>query len=250
MQTLTNSKPVGQFYSFELKTAADAPTGDWNALALVGGASFAKTLKVETVMPNRLKIELDLGEKSVVESSPLKGMVNAQWLSGATAAGLRAAIEVRLSSAPTSFTRNADYVFDDPARSFSGAPITVFDGELDAQGKAKIEKDLDLPRDAPGMLNATFITRVFERGGGFSINRETRTVAAFDRYVGLKLPKGDAARDMLLTDTKHVVELATLNVEGAPVPLPATWLRSRSSRRIRAVASGSPCQRASSKAAT
>ena len=40
VQTLTNSKPVGQFYAFELKTAADAPTGDWNALALVGGATF------------------------------------------------------------------------------------------------------------------------------------------------------------------------------------------------------------------
>ena len=220
VQTLINSKPVGQFYTFELKTAADAPTGDWNAVALVGGASFGKTLKVETVMPNRLKIELDLGEKPVIESSPLKGALNAQWLSGATAASLRAAVEVRLSSAPTRFTRNADYVFDDPARSFQGAPITVFDGELDADGKAKIEKDLDLPRDAPGMLNATFITRVFERGGAFSINRETRTVAAFDRYVGLKLPKGDAARDMLLTDTKHVVELATLNADGAPVSVP------------------------------
>jgi alpha-2-macroglobulin len=224
VQTLTNSKPVGQFYSFELKTAADAPTGDWNALALVGGANFTKTLKVETVMPNRLKIELDLGEKPVIESSPLKGTVNAQWLSGATAAGLRTAIEVRLSSAPTRFTRNADYVFDDPARSFSGAPITVLDGKLDADGKAKIDKDLDLPRDAPGMLNATFITRIFERGGAFSINRETRTVAAFDRYVGLKLPKGDAARDMLLTDTKHVVELATLNVDGAPVSVPRLQL--------------------------
>lgn len=224
VQTLTNSKPVGQFYAFELKTAADAPTGDWNALALVGGASFGKTIKVETVMPNRLKIELDLGDKSVIESSPLVGVVNAQWLSGATAADLRAAVEVRLSSAPTRFTRNVDYVFDDPARSFSGAPITVFDGKLDADGKAKIDKVLDLPRDAPGMLNATFITRVFERGGAFSINREARTMAAFDRYVGLKLPKGDAARDMLLTDTKHVVELATLKSDGAPVSIPRLQL--------------------------
>ncbi|HEU5135547.1 MAG TPA: MG2 domain-containing protein [Steroidobacteraceae bacterium] len=220
VQTLTNSKPVGQFYAFELNTTADAPTGDWNVLAHVGGASFSKTLKVETVMPNRLKIDLDLGEKEVIESSPLKGAVNAQWLSGATAASLRAAIEVRLSSAPTRFTRNADYVFDDPARSFSGAPITVYDGELDADGKAKFEKNLDLPRDVPGMLNATFITRVFERGGAFSINRETRTVAAFDRYVGLRLPKGDAARDMLLTDTAHTVELATLDADGRPASVP------------------------------
>ena len=38
----------------------------------------------------------------------------------------------------------------------------------------RFEKNLDLPRDVPGMLNATFITRVFERGGAFSINRETQ----------------------------------------------------------------------------
>jgi len=220
VQTLTNSAPVGQFYAFELKTAADAPTGDWNAIALIGGASFGKQLKVETVMPNRLKIDLDLGEQKVLESTPLRGAINAQWLSGATAAALRAAIEVRLSPAPTSFTRNADYVFDDPARSFNGAPITLFDGQLDDKGSVKFEKNLDLPRDVPGMLNATFVTRVFERGGAFSINRETRTVAAFDRYVGLKLPKGDAARDMLLTDTKHVVELVTVDLDGAPVAVP------------------------------
>ena len=42
VQTLTNSKPVGQFYAFELKTAADAPTGNWNATVLVGGTTFAQ----------------------------------------------------------------------------------------------------------------------------------------------------------------------------------------------------------------
>ncbi|MEO8062042.1 MAG: MG2 domain-containing protein [Pseudomonadota bacterium] len=220
VQTLTNSTPVGQFYAFELKTAADAPTGDWNAVALVGGATFGKQLKVETVMPNRLKIDLDLGDETVLESNPLRGAINAQWLSGATAAALRAAIEVRLTPAPTRFTRFSEYVFDDPARTFSGAPIVLFDGALDSDGSVKFEKKLELPRDVPGMLNATFITRVFERGGAFSINRESRTVAAFDRYVGLKLPKGDAARDMLLTDTKHVLELVTVDVAGAQVSVP------------------------------
>ena len=63
VQTLTNTKPVGQFYAFELKTAADAPTGNWTATAMVGGTTFRKTLKVETVMPNRLKIELELGDE-------------------------------------------------------------------------------------------------------------------------------------------------------------------------------------------
>jgi uncharacterized protein YfaS (alpha-2-macroglobulin family) len=222
VQTLTNTSPVGQFYAFELKTPADAPTGDWNATALIGGATFVKTLKVETVMPNRLKVELDFqgGEQDVLASSPLRADLSAQWLSGATAADLRANVEVRLSPGATRFKTFTDYAFDDPARGFSGAPITVFDGNLDAEGNAKLEQDLKLPRDVPGMLNANFITRVFERGGAFSINRETRTVAAFDRYVGLKMPKGDAARDMLLTDTRHVVDLATVDLTGKPVSIP------------------------------
>jgi uncharacterized protein YfaS (alpha-2-macroglobulin family) len=221
VQTRTNTKPVGQFYAFTLETAADAPTGNWQATAIIGGVRFGKTLKVETVMPNRLKIELDLGDKDVMASSPMKGAIDSQWLSGATAAGLRANLEVRLSPSATSFPRFKDYTFDDPARSFEGAPITVFDGALDDRGHADFSKDLDLPRSVPGMLNATLVTRVFERGGAFSIDVERRTVAAFDRYVGIKLPKGDAARDMLLTDTKHTIELASVDLDGKPVSVPS-----------------------------
>jgi hypothetical protein len=40
------------------------------------------------------------------------------------------------------------------------------------------------------MLNATS-SRAAERGGAF-ISMEKKTVAAFDHYVGVKLPKGDA----------------------------------------------------------
>jgi uncharacterized protein YfaS (alpha-2-macroglobulin family) len=217
VQTLTNTAPVGQFYAFELKTAPDALTGDWTATARVGGASFARTLKIETVMPNRLKIDLDLGDRDVLDSIPLAGRLAAQWLSGATAAALRANIELTLKPSVTRFTRNADFVFDDPAREFSGQPLILFEGDLDDDGQVKFSKNLELPRDVPGMLSATFVTRVFENGGAFSIARETRTLSPFDRYVGLRLPKGDVARDMLLTDQKHVVEIATLDAAGAPV---------------------------------
>jgi uncharacterized protein YfaS (alpha-2-macroglobulin family) len=221
VQTLTNTTPVGQFYAFELQTASDAPTGDWTATAHVGGTSFRKTLKVETVMPNRLKIDLQLGDSEVLQSKPLAAALNAQWLSGAAAANLRAAIELTLRPTTTRFTRNSDYVFDDPARTFSGAPLALFDGELDDNGATRFQKNLELPRDVPGMLSATFVTRVFENGGAFSISRETRTIASFDRFVGMRLPKGDVSRDMLITDKKHVVELATLDASGKPVSVDA-----------------------------
>ena len=219
VQTLTNTAPVGQFYAFELKTAADAPTGNWDASAQVGGARFSKTLKVETVMPNRLKIDLDLGDKPVIASSPVLGTLGAQWLSGAIAANLQAKVEVRLSPTGTSFARHADFVFDDPSRSFNGSP-KEFEEKLDANGHADLSWDLDVPRDLAGMLKATFVTRVFERGGASSINIDSRTVSPFERYVGLKLPKGDDTRDMLLTDKEHTLELASVDLEGKAVSVP------------------------------
>ena len=91
----------------------------------------------------------------------------------------------------------------------------------DDNGATRFEKNLELPRDVPGMLSASFVTRVFENGGAFSISRETKTIASFDRFVGMRLPKGDVARDMLLTDKKHVVELATLDATGKPVSVDA-----------------------------
>ncbi len=92
--------------------------------------AFRKTLKVETVMPNRLKIDLDLGDqRGPRQLSARRHGLSAQWLSGATAANLARQSRCALSPIATHFTRNADFVFDDPARSFSGAPLMLFEGD-------------------------------------------------------------------------------------------------------------------------
>lgn len=214
VQTLTNATPVGGFYKFALKTADDALTGDWTAKAILGGSSFSRTLKIETVMPNRLKIDLDVGAGKLAGSAPLRGTLSAQWLTGATAAGLKAEVKMRLNKAATRFERFADFTFDDPAREFSVEPETIFEGELDGNGKAAIEHEGKATKEAPGMLSATLTTRVFEPGGAFSINRQTAPYSPFDRYIGLKLPKGDVARNMLLTDKQHTVQIASVQADG------------------------------------
>ena len=219
VQTLTNAEPVGGFYKFALKTADDAPTGDWTAKAILGGASFSRTVKIETVMPNRLKIDLDVGAGKLAGSAPLRGTLSAQWLTGATAAGLKAEVKMRLNKAATRFERFADFAFDDPAREFNVEPETIFEGELDDKGQAVIEHQGQAAKEAPGMLTAALTTRVFEPGGAFSINRQSAPYSPFDRYVGLKLPKGDVARNMLLTDKQHTVQIASVAADGKPAAL-------------------------------
>ena len=214
-QTYANTTPVGSFYRFEVRTAADAPTGDWTAKAILGELTFTRHLKVETVMPNRLKVSLDLG--ALESDKPVHGTVVAQWLSGATAAELKADVKLALAPTPTHFGHFNDYVFDDPAREFATKSEPVFEGVLDANGATSFDKSLELAGSPPGMLSATFTTRVFERGGAFSVNRETVTYAPYPRFVGVRMPKGDAARDMLMTDQDHSVEVATVSAAGEPV---------------------------------
>ncbi len=220
VQTLTNTTPTDGFYTFKMKTAEDAPTGNWLAKAQLGGSIFSKQLRIETVKPNRLKVQLDFGKKALYQSDmPVKGKVFGQWLQGATAANLRTDVQVRLRSVRTHFTRFADYIYDDPAREFHGESQTIFQGQLDNQGYATFQSDLKDGAGAPGFLEADFTTRVFEEGGAFSINNMSIPFHAYKNYVGIKLPKGDPTRGMLLTDHKHTVSIATLNDHGEPVSL-------------------------------
>jgi uncharacterized protein YfaS (alpha-2-macroglobulin family) len=217
VQTYANTAPVGGFYRFDVKTAADAPTGNWTAKAVLGELTFEKRLRIETVMPNRIKIDLDLGQEALRADKPVHGVINAQWLSGASAAGLKTDVQLALSTAPTHFERFADYVFDDPARELPAKSETLFTGVLDENGKTSFDTPLSTGETAPGMVQAVFTTRVFERGGAFSINRQSTNYAPFTRFVGLKLPRGDVARGMLMTDQVQNVEIASLSPNGQPV---------------------------------
>lgn len=216
VQTIVNARPVDGFYRFDAHTAPDAPTGTWNAKVSLGGATFTRALKVETVMPNRLKVVLDLGTEVLGAGKPLAGRIESEWLSGASAGGLKADVNLRLSAMRTQFSGFRDYVFDDPAREYKADPQEVFAGDLDASGAVRFEHRLDLGDAPPGMLSANFTTRVFERGGAFSVQYDAKEYAPYDRFVGLKLPT--ARRATLQVDQDHTVELASVTSRGAAAP--------------------------------
>jgi uncharacterized protein YfaS (alpha-2-macroglobulin family) len=204
-----------RFYVLTTGTDADAPTGNYTARVRVGGRVFERTLRVETIVPNRLKIDLDYGTDRI-EAPDLKlaGTLSSRWLHGAKAPGLRAAVQMKLSPIPTRFAGFDDFVFDDPASQFSAEQVDLFEGTLDEQGKVAIDERLFVPDGAPGMLKATFTTRVFEPSGAASVDQGSVEVSPHERYIGLKTPKGDAARGMLLTDVDHPIEIVAVDGDG------------------------------------
>ena len=94
-------------------------------------------------------------------------------------------------------------------------PADVFNGVLDAEGRAGVNIQLPVATGAPGMLNATLTTRVFEPGGDASIYSQTVPFSPFTSYVGINLnqPKGK----YIETDKDHVFDIVTVNDQGQPV---------------------------------
>lgn len=217
VNTVRRTSGVNGFYHVKYETSPEAPTGNWLSTVRVGGTVFEKVLRVATVMPNRLKIDLTFsGRTESLREGNIEGVVSAQWLHGATARNLPAKVEVELAPAATRFPGFESYTFDDPTRSFESDVTTVFDGRLDGQGLASFQTTFSAGQGAPGVLAARFTNRVFEESGAFSTDQMTMPYHPYDRYIGILTPEGDRARGMLLTDTTHVVHLASLDNEGQP----------------------------------
>ncbi|WP_461532529.1 alpha-2-macroglobulin family protein [Sinomicrobium sp.] len=212
----TRSEGVGNFYTFITPTDQDAPTGNWQAVVSVGGASFYKSIQIETIKPNRLKIKAGFEDEILSGSKPVQGTLEVAWLHGAIARNLKADIQLRLQAKHTTFKQYPSYVFNDPSRSFQSEEQTVFDGKVNGEGKAVFSLKPQLNKAAPGMLNASFVTKVYETGGDFSTDVFSKTYSPYQTYIGLNVPKGDERRGMLLTDTEHRFEVVSVDEDGNP----------------------------------
>ncbi|EAR02984.1 alpha-2-macroglobulin family protein [Maribacter sp. HTCC2170] len=207
---------LNNFYQFDIKTDENAPTGNWLAKVTVGGASFTKTIRIETIKPNRLKIKTDFEDEVLSGTNPISGNLEVKWLHGAIAKNLKADITAKFNKKKTSFESFPGYVFDDPTRAFSSEELRVFDGKLNAEGKVGFTMNTQMMNKAPGMLDAAFITKVYENGGDFSTDVFVKPYSSFQTYIGLNTPKGDKNRGMLLTDTKHKFEIVSVDEKGKP----------------------------------
>ena len=200
------------FYTFDVPTQATDPTGLWNAYIKVGGTTFHKGLRIETIKPNRLKINLALPKVLQATDKDFYAPLTSTWLTGATASKLKAKVEMSLSKVNTQFKNYGQYIFNNPATDFTTIKTDIFDGTLDAEGKANVMLKVPTATEAPGMLNATFTTRVFEPGGDASIYTQTIPFSPFTSYVGINLnqPKGK----YIETDKDHVFDIVTVNTQG------------------------------------
>ncbi len=204
-------------YTLQLSTDSEAPTGKWEARFVIGGATFSKYLRVESVKPNRLKVEVDFAEEMITsQQGKIDALLKASWLHGAPANTLRSRVDATFIPIKTTFKGYDNYIFDNPAKAYKSSEFTIFDGKTDTKGDAVISKKLSQSHSSPGMLKANIKARVFEESGDFSVNTTSTLYSPYKSYIGIKLPK-ESDKNYLYVDKDYTVDVVKVSEKGAKV---------------------------------
>lgn len=200
-------------YSFKFKTESKDPTGKWQVKATVGNSIFGKTLKIETIKPNRIKINYDFDEL-ISSNNEIATKLHATWLYGAPASNLKSKIEMKVSIINTTFDKYEGFSFDDRSIRFSYQDPLIIETKTNSNGIADINFKWNKPETAPGMLKFSFNTKVFENGGDFSQDFTSKKYSPFRSYVGVKMEQGSNWLMALDTEKKHKIAIASVNEYG------------------------------------
>jgi uncharacterized protein YfaS (alpha-2-macroglobulin family) len=204
--------------TFRTTTSPDAETGVWRAVISVGGAEFTKHLRIETVKPNRLKINFTSKEELIRNDDRFStAQIESSWLTGIKAPGLRNVVELSLRAGKTKFDNFPLFGFDDATKTFKYETKTLLDNKSDENGNLTLPLQLGEIRDAPGMLSADFTIRVFEPGGDASIRQFTRKYSPFSKYAGLFIARANDNNDYLKVDENSMLKLVSVNPQGEAV---------------------------------
>ena len=215
---------VNGVYSFRCATRHDAPTGYWNALVRVGGTAFNKSLRIETVKPNRLKVRLatddgplDTEGRRLSADGSSSIVLKSNWLHGAPAKNLKSRVTVTMTHGSAEFKGYEKYQFSDLRTWVPDEEQVAFEGTLDEKGEAQFELDLHMGRSAPAVVNTNIVTRVFEAGGDASMDRVSVPYYPYASYAGIQVPDARSAWGTYRTDTTYNFSIASIDPKGKPI---------------------------------
>ncbi len=215
-QRQVKSEGVNGFYTFIVTTDPAAETGMWQARVKVGGTTFYKPLRVETIKPNRLRVRLETDSIIDATGGAITGRLTSRWLHGAPASNLKAEVDLTLTVSDNPFGGYPGYTFNNPVVQFETSQTKLFEGVLDATGAATVSTQVPVAENAPGMLRGNILSRVYEGGGDMSFYGQTVYYSPYRSYVGVQ-PPATRIGQFLETDVPTTFNVAMVNPFGKPV---------------------------------
>lgn len=212
----TNNNAKDGFYNFNFKTKESDPTGNWQARISTGGRNFYYTIKIETVVPFKLKVRMESEMKRIgLKDSKFDLDIRSNYLFGTPAVGLNYETEVEVSTRRVSFAKYQNFEFNNELYSFNPYNRSIAEGKLDSSGTAKVSWEIPQFEQVPSGLNARFVTTVFEKGGRPNSNRMTIPIDNYSFYVGIQ--KASYRYRYITTNEESSIQVVCVNAEGKPV---------------------------------
>lgn len=203
--------------NFKTHTQVTDPTGNYECRIKVGDLTFSKTLKIETVKPNRLDIDLSFDDETLLlKNGMAKGEVKVKWLTGVDASNSKVTINATVASLYNPFPQYKSFIFNDPSKRFESEEIPVFEGPLDENGYYELDEKIGTFSNSPGMLKARFLVKAFEGGGDFSTEYFDAKLSPYSTYIGMKMPEHKRGSWYYSTDTDHNIQIRTVDHLGKP----------------------------------
>lgn len=211
---LTNKVNKDGFFNFTIQTNENDQTGNWRAQFNIGNESFSHTLKIETIVPYRLKVKITPEHKKLLwNHKALKFNIQCNYLFGIPGAELPLNVEIDISRINKNFAEYKNFIFSNPTFDFKRIKKNIFKGKLDQKGSKDIVWDLPSFNNLPSALNIKTIATVNEKGGRPNKNWINIPVEPYSHYVGLQSPK----RSYLATGSDVDIPVILVNTNGKAV---------------------------------
>ena len=187
-----NRESKDGFYSFRIETHPADLTGNWRAQVTAGMSKFNYPLKVETVVPFRLKVNIDpVKDRLAWNDKALNLIVKSTYLFGNPASNLEAEVEVNLNASTKRFSKYRKFQFSNRQIEFKPIKQNIFKGKLNSDGESSVSWTLPDLSYSPSAINAIVKATVFEKGGRPNFNFKDIPIDPFEYYVGIQIPEFD-----------------------------------------------------------
>ncbi len=213
-----NSSNVGPFYAFEIPTSSAFLTGDYIIQASLGNNTFSKSVKIETIKPNKFSIENNVEQVTDLNQKLREGKVNipfeVKWLYGAPAKNKELKCELMLRNKALTVDGFSEYRFSDPRNLFRSPPSEMISSvKTDESGLANVSVEFPSDVKAPAMLQVTLKSTAFESSGDFSTDVSTFDYAPYAYFTGIEIPKNQYNYKRVDRNKNATIELVSISDE-------------------------------------
>lgn len=174
------------FYTYNFKTETSSRTGIWKLEATIGDQVFKKDISVEAVVPNRIKVNINVPDVYDFNTS-LNDLwtINANYLFGEPAKELEFGVNYYIYEEPISFEKYKEYNFKSPG-TYGFSRSEQINGTLNSEGEATIYPNFDKITFNSTNLVANISGRVTQDGGRNVVSKKFVKFKKFNSYVGIE----------------------------------------------------------------